>query len=235
MTPRLLVMIVGDSMPSQYMPHIHTIKSHMDALSGTFIVDYACISSYNDFDIYDSILSFKYKVTNNKKQLEKVCDFLSSCPAKYDWYIKTRPEVLLLELPDILSLSTDSIHARVRRYIGSKKIFFGCSVGGNGGWSNLNNICTYSENETDVCLDDHIYIFNKYVVDNGAFAILTPEINKFLPWNYDDRQDESIHNSVWNHRNIKRNPIRIHLIFKKINSNGDTTFSGESGHVNIQP
>jgi len=222
-------------MPSQYIPHIHTIKSHMDALSGTFIVDYACISSYNDFDIYDSILSFKYKVTNNKKQLEKVCDFLSSCPEKYDWYIKIRPEVLLLELPDILSLSTDSIHARVRGYIGSKKIFFGSSVGGNGGWSNLNNDCIYSENETHICLDDHIYIFNKYVVDNGAFAILTPEINKFLPWNYDGRQDESIHNSVWNHRNIKKNPIRIHLIFKKINSNGHTVFSGESGHINIQP
>jgi hypothetical protein len=233
-------MIVGHSMPKQYMPHIDLIKSHMYALSGTFIVDYACISSYDDFDIYDSILSFKYKVTNNKKQLEKVCDFLSSCPEKYDWYIKTRPEVLLLEVPDILSLSTDSIHARVRGYIGTKKILFGCSVGGTGGWSSFNINTIYSDNKKyewldDVWLDDHIYIFNKYVVDNGAFAILTPEINKFLPWNYDDKQDESIHNSVWNHRNIKKNPIGIHLIFKKINSNGDTTFSGESGHVNIQP
>jgi hypothetical protein len=235
MTPRLLVMIVGDNMPGQYMPHIHNIKSHMDALSGTFIVDYACISSYNDFDIYDSILSFKYKVTNNKKQLEKVCDFLSSCPEKYDWYIKTRPEVILLEVPDILSLSTDSINARLHGYIGPKKILFGSSVGGNGVWSSVTENIKYSENETHIGLDDQIYIFNKYVVDNGAFAVLTPEINEFLPRNYDGRQDEGIHNCVWIHRNIKRNPIRIHLIIKRIDSNGDTIFSGESGHVNIQP
>lgn len=235
MSPRLLVMIVGDSMTRQYIPHIHTIKSFMDTISSTFTVEYACISSNNDFDLYDSILSFKHKVINNKRQLEKVCDFLSTCPEKYDWYIKIRPEVLLLELPDILSLPTDSIHARVRGYIGPKKVYFGSSVGGTGGWSRFNKDTIHSENETHVWLDDHIYIFNHHVVDMGAFAILTPDINKFLPWNYDTRQDESIHNSVWNHRNIKKSVIRIHLIFRKIDINGNILFSGESGHVNIQP
>jgi hypothetical protein len=66
-------------------------------------IDYCGISNTNDFHNYADIITFKYQVVNTKRQFSKLCDFITEYKQEldYDWYIKFRPDMKLLDPIDM--------------------------------------------------------------------------------------------------------------------------------------
>lgn len=184
-----------------------------------FVVDTALlVKNESDINKYDDILYIKYKYVNQRKQLSKVCDFISETNLDYDWFIKLRPEIELLDKIDFDVLCKDSINARARKYNGPLKIRYGSSIGGIGTFGNKNQFnetngdgsIKYTETETLVILDDIIYIFHKNVINQGAFSKIV--INQ--------HENEWFHTSTWKHRNIKFNVIGINCLFTYLTDKG---------------
>ena len=75
------------------------------------VVDYCGISNSDDFYNYENIISFKYKIINPKQQFSKICDFITQYKAEldYDWFIKIRPDIKLLEPINFEVLSDTAI------------------------------------------------------------------------------------------------------------------------------
>lgn len=173
------------------------------------IIDYAGISSEDDFINYEDIISFKYKMINKKKQLDKICDFISQNQSTldYDWFIKIRPEVKLLEKINFNSLLHNSINGRARVYNGPRNIPYGLSVGGEGVW-NIYKDSSYYSHEIDVVLDDQIYIFDKNIIKMGGFLKhYTDDENTYV--------NERFMTKFYNSKNININIIGINMIFYK--------------------
>jgi hypothetical protein len=172
-------------------------------------VDYSGISNQDDFHNYESIISFKYKTINTKYQFSKICDFITKNKSEldYDYYMKIRPDLKLLENINFDLLSENAINARARVYFGPKKIKYGMS-------KNLPE-CFYDENEHYIIVDDQIYIFHKKVLQNGAFDII--EFGSIRGW-WGDIENECVHSKVFESRNIPINIIGINLEFTRDNS-----------------
>jgi hypothetical protein len=126
---KILIILAGHSMTSFFVTKMKKLAEYVELLRQMCEVDIACISSFNDFGEFDNILNFKYKVINTKKQLSKVCDFLSAIPNEYDWYIKTRPDIEFVDRINFSNLKPGYINARVRVYKGPRKLKNGASVG----------------------------------------------------------------------------------------------------------
>ena len=128
----------------------------------SYLIDYACISSTDNFTNLDKLLNLKYKEIDSKKQLSKVCNFITKFKDEldYDWFIKIRPEVQIFSRIDFESLPRNTISARVREYLGPKKIMYGNSTSGPG-WNQSINDCKFSEKEEIIILDDQIIIKNE--------------------------------------------------------------------------
>jgi hypothetical protein len=228
---RILVILISGGDINPYIQNIYTLKEFMSTNYGDDHIDYASITSSEVSNGCDEILKFTYKYVNSKMQLSKICDFITTYKdkLKYDWFIKIRPEIQLLEKINITDLSTDYIHARAREYIGPRQILFGNSVHGEGEHQTLNS-SYYSDTEDIVALDDQIYIFHRNIIENGGFSSLSSEElmnyytkgNEFLPWHH-----EWTHSKCWKTRNIKLNVIGINMIFKR-----DGIFR-KSGHINM--
>lgn len=199
-----------------FIPNISILKTHFNNNSEN-IVDYCGISSKDDFKNYESIINFKYKIINTKKQLSKICDFISEYKnsLNYDWYIKIRPDIKLIEPINFKKLCDKSINARARFYDGPKSIMYGMSINGDGPWKNIGN-CFYSEYEKDIILDDMLYIFHNNVIINGGFD------NNII---IDDYQMEWTHTKFWKSNNINLNVIGIFM--------ENTSYNAFSGHLNI--
>lgn len=170
-------------------------------------IDYCGISNQNDFDIYDTIIQFKYKIINTNRQLSKICDFITEYKSEleYDWYMKFRPEIKLLDTIPFDILSDNAINARARVYNGPRKIKYGMAVNGEGCWKYVGD-CHYAENEHNIILDDMLYIFHKNIIQKNAFEKITAPI---------EREHEWAHTSVFNERNIQLNVIGINFCFTK--------------------
>ena len=202
---KVLVIVASNNFSSDHIENITILRDKMNQLSQDYIVDYAGISSIDDIHNYDPIISFKYTRINPKKQFNKICDFLSTEKnLEYDWYIKIRPEIRLLEQIDFTILCEKSINARARHYYGPKQIKNGMSVGGEGIWHTIkdSHICS---TEQRVELDDQIYIFHKNVLEMGGFVQIDPY--------KDENEHEGFHDHYWRLRNISRNVIGIDVIF----------------------
>jgi hypothetical protein len=215
-TMKILVIIVSHEFSPKYKSNIRVLDNFMHKTSNH--VDYVGISSLDDFHNYTDIISFQHTIINPKRQFSKICDFITNYKEKlnYDWFIKIRPDVLLIEnIPSFDKLSVNSINARARTYYGPKHILYGCSIGGlKGGHSDLND-CYYDRNEHNIALDDHIYIFNKNTIDNGAFDTFKENID--IP------ENEPFHSKIWKDRNIPLNVIGINMVLQKYNA--------YSGHI----
>ena len=181
-------------------------------------VDYCAISSCDDFHNYEKIIQFKYKIVNNKQQLSKICDFITdnTLELDYDWYIKIRPDIKLLENINFDILSKNAINARARVYNGPLKIKHGMSVNGEGSWKNIGD-CTYREKESHIVLDDQLYIFHKNIIEMGGFNKLDDIV---------DQQHEWTHTKIFSQRKISLNVVGINLCIMKYNA-----FSGD---INIK-
>jgi hypothetical protein len=175
--------------------------------------EYCGICNENNFHHYD--IPFKYKIINPKLQFSKVCDFITDYKSEldYDWYIKFRPDVRLLENIDLNMLSDNAINARARVYHGPKKLTYGSSIGGEGYWSYIREY-TYNETEHDVILDDMLYIFHHNVVKLGAFDKVEPSTC----------ENEWFNATVFNTRHIPFNVISLYLV--------NTKYNGFSGNIN---
>jgi hypothetical protein len=196
--------------------NINNIKIINDYLKKDNIVEYCGISNNDDFSNYESVISFKYKMINDKFQLSKICDFITEYKndLDYDWYIKIRPDLRLLQNINFEILSDTGINARARVYNGPLQLMHGLSVSGEGFWKNILD-CHYNIYETEIVLDDMIFIFHHNVVLMDGFE-------KF---EQDGRQHEWFHTNIWKSRNIHLNVIGINLEFTRHNS--------YSGHINI--
>jgi hypothetical protein len=135
----------------------------------------------------------------------------------YDWYMKIRPEIKLLDNIDFHILSDNAINARARVYNGPRKIINGMSVNGEGIWKNIGN-CHYADREYNIILDDMLYIFHKNIVQKNAFEKIQAPIL--------EKEAETVHTRIFNQRNIQLNVIGINLCFTK--------YGCFSGNINIE-
>jgi hypothetical protein len=215
---KVLIMLVGNNLhDSKFIDNIISLKRLTSEFPSNYIVDFVAISSVDNFQMYDEILSFRYKVVNSRYQLNKVCSFLESCNEKYDWYIKTRPDVEILQSIDFESLCKESINARVREYCGPVKLEFGASIGGyrckdihrDECSEHHGNSILFDESEKSIILDDMIYIFHKTILDK-----IKQPIENYIS----EVENEWFHHRIWKSRNINLNPYGIKVKFMKNNS-----------------
>ena len=212
---KLLIIISNHCFDKNWCDNIKCLNDYMK--NNDIEIDYCGISNYNDFHVYEPfIIQFKYKIINTKSQFDKICDFITENKSQldYDWYMKFRPEVKLLDNIAFDILSENAINARARVYNGPKIIKYGMSVNGEGRWKNIGD-CHYADIENNIILCDMIYIFHKNIVEKNAFEKLPISISS-------ERQNEWLHTSVFNNRKIQLNVIGINLCFTKYN-----TFSGD--------
>jgi len=228
---KILFMLTGLVMDSQYKDNIRILSDYIKELSTRYIVDVACISGKDDFHVFEEILPFKYKIINPRKQLDKICDFLYECPESYDWYIKIRPEVKLLEQLDFEGLCPNSINARARVYNGPLSVKNGSAAGGEGYLSYVHAI-HYSPELKGIILDDILYIFHRNLVEKGGFEPITDEERGHREWYINNsfwNQHEWFHTGLWKSRKIPLNLVGFHV---------DFTHSGRrciSANVNVPP
>lgn len=211
---KLLIIICSDTFDVQWCDNIKIMDDYIK--SSNIEVDYCGISSHNDFSNYENIISFKYKIINTSHQLSKLCDFITDYKSElyYDWYIKIRPEIKLLENINFDMLSDTCINARSRVYNGPSRIKYGMSINGVGCWSNIGDF-QYKDTEENIILDDQFFIFHKNIIQNNAFDKIDKE-NRI-------RQNEWFHTQIFNDRKIPLNVIGIYLCFTKF-----YTFSGDT-------
>ncbi len=107
---KLLIIICSNELDIKWCDNIKILDDYIKQ-NKNIQVDYCGISSNNDFHNYESIIKFKYKIINSKKQLTKICDFITDYKSKlnYDWYIKFRPDMKLLENINFNILSKTAI------------------------------------------------------------------------------------------------------------------------------
>jgi hypothetical protein len=227
---RILCIITTGGNLDEYLKNILFFKDTMQKYYPNDLIDYACISSSDNFTDLDKLLNLKYKEIDSKKQLSKVCNFITKFKDEldYDWFIKLRPEVQIFSSIDFEYLPRNTISARVREYLGPKKIMYGNSTSGPG-WNQSINDCKFSEKEENIVLDDQLYVFDKEVINSNAFETFDSEnilkyariINgKEAPWG----ECEWVHTNLWKERKINFNVIGIQL--KLQYSNGGYMSSG---------
>ncbi len=216
----ILIILSSHEMNSAFIPQIRELANYIEHLSKTYTVDIAAISSNDDFNNYAEYLDFKYTYINSKKQLSKICDFISKYKheLQYDWYIKIRPEITILDFNtiDFNILDKNAIHARARVYKGPINEKYTCSVGGEGIYSHIKE-CVYSELAEYTELDDNIYVFNKNIIEKNAFSTLDESANE-------KRQDEWFHSSTWSSRGVTLNVIGINVLHER---NNQKIYSGD--------
>ena len=197
---KLLIIICAHEFNSSCCNYIKIIDDYAKLLD--MEIDYCGISNQDDFHNYENIIKFKYKIVNTKKQFSKICDFLTDYKTEldYDWYMKIRPDLKLLEKFNFDILSTNAVNARARVYYGPKKIKNGMSVNGAGQWRHIGD-CRYSNHEHSIILDDMLFIFHKNILQMGAFDKV----------NLSTYENEWIQSGVFNERKIPQNVIGIYF------------------------
>ena len=201
---KVLVIICSHDMDPKYLPNLIILNDYLINNNTDINVDYAGVLSTDNFHSYESAITFKYKLINPEQQFTKISDFINKYKHElnYDWYIKFRPELKLLEPIDFSVLSHSAINARARKYRGPKKIKNGLSVLLN--WDEANKNCFFEEIESELIIDDIIYIFDQNVINKGGFDYVNI---------YGGYQDEWIHTKIWKEfRHINLNIIGINAI-----------------------
>jgi hypothetical protein len=212
---KILVILCSHEMNVCNLPNIDVLNCYVKEIQKDHIVDYCCISGKDDFANYETILTFKYKIINPRKQHTKMCEFIGTHrdELNYDYYIKTRPDIKLLEQINLNILSDTAINARARVYIGPQTIKYGMSVNGPGVWKYIGD-CSYDVCEKELILDDAFYIFHNNIIKQEAF--------KSFPYNDDVLEHEWFQALHWKECNIDLKIIGINLEFTK-----NHTFSGD--------
>lgn len=218
---KVLIIITYNQYEDYYIDGILNLKKYIDTYLVNDYVDIACISSKGDTEPIESILPLKYKLISPKYQMDKICDFISSSVLNYDWFIKTRPEMLLFEEINFNKLKPNAINARARVYTGSLGLENAASVGGEG--ISDANVHDKYDVPFDIVMDDQIYIFDKNVILNNGFSkICNNDKQNFynLVPHHPKIQHEWFHTYIWAIRNIPFNIIGIKACFKRSKDHG---------------
>lgn len=240
---KILIIIVSRDINNTHRHALLTIKNNLiDSLKNDDnIVDLCSVLSETNYDMsYKSILgNFKYEFICTDPQLRKVCYIFEKIKYDdYDWYIKVRPEIYLLEKitnKNFEFFSKEKINSRCRCYEGEKiNLSNGLSIPYSSKWIN------YNSKFTIINPDDQMYFFHKNIA-GLAFAPLSLDsyldyvenlkiqINKpfwmeswMLSDNYfinnKDNEREGHHKFIWNNRNIFINPISLNLQMTSLRS-----------------
>jgi len=203
---KLLVIIVSNEFNKSDCDNIEVLNSYLCCLPDT-LVNYCGISNQDDFNNFEHIISFNYKVINSKRQLSKICDFITDNKSTldYDWFIKFRPDSKLLEPINFELLSDNAINGRARVYHGPKQFNYGLSTGGPGVWEHVKD-CSYQPDETDIILDDQFFIFHNNMIQLNAFDKIPN--NLYI-------ENEWTHSRYWISRKIPLNVIGINMLITK--------------------
>lgn len=212
---KLLIIICAHELDSKWRNNIKILDDYMKCLN--IEVYYCGISNQSDFHNYESIIQFKHKIINTKRQFNKLCDFITDYKHElyYDWYMKIRPDLKLLENINFDILSQTAINGRARVYRGPKKIKYGTTVNGQGRWKHISGY-HYDEKE-NIVLDDMLFIFHNNIIQMNAFDKILHESMYGEEW---------AQTHIYNIRNIPLNVIGIHIENTKYN-----TFSGDIGII----
>lgn len=211
---RVLVCIVSREMISRDIPNIQILDKYMKESGNT--VEYAGISSKDDFSEFEDVIQFKYKFICLDKQLTKICKFIDKFRSSfnYDWYVKIRPDITLLQQINFSILNPKAINARVREYEGPNVIKYGTSV--SDGILLEPRAFKHSFIKKRVILDDQIYMFHHTVINKFDVRLIPPSIE--IEWQ---------HTAYWNLLNIPLNIIGINVLFTKYN--------WTSGNLDVKP
>jgi len=226
----ILIILSSDQMYPEFKPQIETLKKYIAHISKKYKVDIAAISSKDDFSNYSDILDFKYKYINTKKQVSKLCDFISENKdtLNYDWFFRTRPENEIVDFDTInfSKLPKNAVSARAREYIGPFMGKHSCSVGGEGKYIDIKE-CHYKKNKEKLVIDDCIIVFHKMIIDKGGFVPLSndEEIEYNNLKSNPVRQDEWFLTNMLVSRGIHLNIINIDMKFTRV-STGQILRSG---------
>jgi hypothetical protein len=216
---KLLVILISHEFTCDYCGNIKILNDYLAGIKDV-TVHYGGVSSTDDFHNVENLISFKYKMVNPKLQMSKMFHFINEYKSEfdYDWYIKIRPDVKLLEPFNFEILSDTAINARARNYTGPKKIKYGLSVNGEGSaWGHI-DCCFCNDKEVYLELDDIFYIFHQNVINIGAF-----DNDSYI--DSLERHNEGTQKYIFDSRGIPQNVIGLHIEFTKYN-----VFSG---HVNM--
>jgi len=200
---KILVIFITKENHINFIPNILTLKNYLSSYN----TQYACISSSDDFQIYDGIINLKYKEISSKMQLSKLSDFIISKKDEldYDWFIKIRPDMKLNQPINFNKLLINSINARAREYKGPKSVYFGSSL------DTKYNTSNYGTTETIKVLDDQIFIFHKSILNKFQYIANLPD-NFYITSNYRllKYEHEWFHTNYWKICNINLNIIGIY-------------------------
>jgi len=152
-------------------------RDNIKRLGECFVGAHFCgISNEDDFKNYEDLIEFRYKQINTKGQWSKVCDFITDHrhELNYDWFVKIRPDIKLLEPVPWGKLSIEAVNARARVYNGPAHIRYGMSINGEGKWKNVGD-CEKSMYENGIVLDDQFFFFHREMVERNVFDKVKPE------------------------------------------------------------
>jgi hypothetical protein len=79
---KLLIILSNHIFDKKWRDNIKCLNDYMK--TNDIEYDYCGISNQNDFDVYEDIIQFKYKIINTKKQLSKICDFITEYKLQLD-------------------------------------------------------------------------------------------------------------------------------------------------------
>ena len=198
---RVLVCIVSHEMHLRDLLNIQILDKYMKESGNT--VEYAGISSKDDFSTFEDVIQFKYKFICLDKQLTKLCKFIDKFRPSfnYDWYIKIRPDIRLLQQINFSILNPQAINARTREYEGPISIKYGISIPhGN----ILSRPFRYHPVKKQVVLDDQIYMFHHTVINKFDVRLIPSSTE--IEWH---------HTAYWNLLKIPLNIIGINVLFTK--------------------
>lgn len=219
---KILVIIITKENHINFIPNILILKNYLLSYN----TQYACISSSDDFQIYDGIINLKYKEISSKQQISKLSDFILSKKDEldYDWFIKIRPDIKLNQPINFNKLLINSINARARCYKGPKSIYFGSSI------ETKYNTCNYGAIETIKILDDQIFIFHKSILNKFQYITNLPDNFYIVPiYGLLKYQHEWFHTNYWKLCNINLNIIGIDS--ELLDKNNQLRY--KSGNINI--
>ena len=214
---KILVLVCSHDMNRGYLDNLLILHEHILSQE-PHVVDYCAISNKDDFANMDnSTFEFKYKIVNPSMQLSKVCDFITDHKdtLSYDWYLKIRPDMKLLEPIIFTGLSSTAIHARARKYHGPLQIRYGMSVNGEGLWKHIGD-CSLQPHETELILDDMMFLFHDSLIRKGAFESVHNQTEKEHEW---------FQTMVWRSRGIPLQVLGINVL--------NTKYQAYSGDLNL--
>lgn len=237
---RILLIFVSKNLNFKDKRCLFSIKKNIieNFKNQNFQVDIAAVTSEPYKNQYQKILgNFKYNIISKGGQLSKIIDLLEKITFnEYEWFIKIRPEVLILEPFSFENFSKEKLNSRVRHYYGPfiniKKIVSVPSHEVKKSQDSDINIKCFNRNdfkhydEEIIHPDDQIFIFHRNIVMKGFRKLkkedwtvekIGKEKSKMIYDNW-ETQRESFFANVMKHRDVKINPVSLDIIFRNMRS-----------------